>query len=243
MLRWLVALIALALWAAPVPAVAATIVWGLPTTISGDSDVSTLGTTLSAHNIAGSTVTINGVTFDATAFGNISPHFILTGTAPFGNASYGSADPPFADLSLSYRDLLNSAGFEPSFSPSDTPDSMTLSIIDLTVGLPYEFQWWVNDSSGNIFDLTTTATSGIASVTLEHNAGNALGGVGQFAVGTFVADATTQTIVFQGAGTHPARTQINGFQLRVIPEPGTGLLSGAGLLALCARRRRHTLDF
>jgi hypothetical protein len=215
--------------AAGAPAGAATILWGLPTAISADTDVSTTGTLLSAHNIGGPTVTINGVTFPATAFGLISPFFELPTSgelAGFDNA-VGSTQPPFSLLSTSYQDLLDSGGA--TFDPNGAPAPINLLIKNLTVGQVYEFQWWVNDSRSAGAGRTTTATSG-SSVTLNHNLLGIDGGVGQFAVGSFLADATTQAVVFQGAGTgmDNGASQISGFQLRLVPEP-----AALALLALC----------
>ena len=70
---------------------------------------------------------------------------------------------------------------------------------------------------------------------------NVEGGVGQYVIGTFTADATTQQIVFQGEGTglNGGSTQINAFQLRAIPEPAsTELLGIFGVYGMCQRRRR-----
>lgn len=38
---------------------------------------------------------------------------------------------------------------------------------------------------------------------------------------------------------HPLDLQFNSLQIRVVPEPGAGLLVAAGLLGLAATRRRH----
>lgn len=69
----LVALLATAF--ATLPASAQTIFWGAPTTISGDTDVSTLGTGLYAYTGGTSNGLINGVAFTAststTAWGSV----------------------------------------------------------------------------------------------------------------------------------------------------------------------------
>ena len=44
----------------------ADIVWSAPVTISGDSDVSAVGSTLYAYDWSGSSVSVNGVSFNGT---------------------------------------------------------------------------------------------------------------------------------------------------------------------------------
>lgn len=66
-----IAAIAVAFVGAAEPVSAATIIWGSPTTVAGDSDVDTTGTLVYAYNIGPSGVqatTINGVVFNALAF-------------------------------------------------------------------------------------------------------------------------------------------------------------------------------
>jgi hypothetical protein len=58
---------------------------------------------------------------------------------------------------------------------------------------------------------------------------------GQFAIGTFTADATTQTLYMETINI--AQSHINAYQIRLIPEPSSALLGGLGLLALLRRRR------
>ena len=70
------------------------------------------------------------------------------------------------------------------------------------------------------------------------NTSNSNGGLGQFAIGTFIADATgSQSITFSPSSN--AGPTLNGFQLRVVPEPSTFAMLGLGLPALLAFRRRN----
>ena len=62
----------------------------------------------------------------------------------------------------------------------------TLTMSGLTAGHQYQFEWWNNTSTGTLLT-DTTAVAG-NSVTLLSNTTFSVGGLGQFAVGTFTAD-------------------------------------------------------
>lgn len=232
--------------------VADVIEWDSPVTIGGDSDVSLNGTLVAAFNCADGTqsLTVNGVTFESIGFGSSGPsvsngNFLLSagsGVVSGVDSAFGSAVDPFSSLSANYQNLLDSSLF--TFVPDNPAPPMTLEISDLVIGQTYEFQWWVNDSrdTGDL-DRTTTATAG-NSVTLEHNVANFEGGMGNYVIGSFTADATTQQILFQGLGTGPngGATQINAFQLRAIGVPEPTSISVLGIFVLlvmghqCRRR-------
>ncbi|HEV3410084.1 MAG TPA: VPDSG-CTERM sorting domain-containing protein [Chthoniobacterales bacterium] len=208
---------------------AASITWGTPQHITGASDVSTNGTLIGAFNVGATGVpstTVNGVTFQsfATSNGNgSSGNFTTTGSGGVfeTNTGKGSANPPFSSLPAAYQTLLQSASV-PVFDP------ITLTISGLIAGLQYQFQWWANDSSTSFGQTTAMAGN---SVTLEHNVQDVNGGLGQWVIGSFTADAATQTIAFEGDGDFGA---FNAFQLRQISQP-TGQVPEAGsTLALLA---------
>jgi len=117
-------------------------------------------------------------------------------------------------------------------------NTITLAMPNLSVGRDYQFQWWTATPYIGAA-LLTGATSGIQ---LSSNTGAALGGLGQYARGTFTATDTTMSIAFDGFGNAPV---INAFQLRdvtVVPEPSTyALIFGLCALAWrCVSRRRRT---
>ncbi len=81
--------------------------------------------------------------------------------------------------------------------PTNPYTPMTLTMAGLTVGQSYEFQCWTNTSGPTA--ITNTATAG-NSVMLDANTTDANGGLGQFAIGTFIADNTvSQVISFSSA--------------------------------------------
>ena len=219
------------------------VVWSTPTNISGDSDVSTLGTLVGAFNMVGNTVTINGVTFTSFTFPFMAQsatngNFNLT-EAPGHMLAYttlGSASAPFSSLSANYQALLSSA------VSTDDNNVLTLTMNGLVAGQAYQFQWWLNASSdvGSGPGFRTTASSA-NNVTLDDNTTNTQGGVGQFAIGTFTAVGTVQQIAFTGTDATQAPT-INAFQLRAVPEPSVlgVLVLGAGTLGLLQRFRRRS---
>jgi hypothetical protein len=221
----------LATIAVAAPAHAASITWGPRTGIFTDTDVSVGGTLVGAFNVGTTGVagtTINGVNFQPFAIpggstgatvGNyqISSSTLLNPT----NTGTGSSNPPFSALSSQYQALLASA-------VANVGGSFTLTISGLTVGAQYLFQWWANNSDTDP-NSGHTATAG-NSVTLFHNTtpGSPSGGIGEFALGFFTADAPTQTITFSGE----AYALLNGFQLRQLRSAPTVPDSGSTLLFL-----------
>ncbi|MFM7120063.1 MAG: hypothetical protein ACKOZX_07425, partial [Gammaproteobacteria bacterium] len=84
-------------------------------------------------------------------------------------------------------------------------------------------------------------SSALGETAVALDPGLAAGDVGEYAIGRFTADFTSQTIAFSAlsGGTFPL---INGFQLRqvqAVPAPSAVLLSLGGLaLVLLWRRQR-----
>ena len=206
---------------------AATVVWGAAQNISGDTDVSTNGTFNRAYIFGNVPWTVNGVAF--TAFtGNVSGDTMSLNQDPgFGDGAPGT---PYGSLSTEYQNLLYYGAWAyPSATASFTLNS-------LTAGYTYQVQIFANDSrslgSGRSMALTGSSTL------LDYNTTDAVGGVGQFAIGTFTADSTIQELLFSSSTETP---QLNGLSLRVIPEPSTWAMLSLGLMSILAlRRRRHS---
>jgi VPDSG-CTERM motif len=220
------------------PAQGASITWSAPQDITGDSDVSTNGSLVGAFNLGNGppsslsspgSPTVNGVTFQEFAVPNGTTtsatmgNFTMTSANNFDsrNGNAASADPPFANLSAGYQTLLASfVGQSP----------WTLTISGLTLGTQYEFQWWINFSSAGANDHTSATARG--TVTLGWNPSDTDGGVGQFALGTFTANATTQAITFDSPDFEGI---VSGFQLRQTGPagvPDSGSTFGLLLLAV-----------
>jgi hypothetical protein len=206
-----------ALWM-PATSEAATITWGSATSIAGDTDVSTTGTLVSALNLGtGTGATVNGVTFNGltmTGTGATSGIFGFSTASSFSSfTGAGSSSSPFSLLSSSYQSLLSSIIYV------DFLNTYTLTISRLTIGGNYALQLWVNNASGGQF-LTTVAAGN--SLTLVDNVTKAEGSPGQFTIGTFTANGTSQAIGFSGS---VVNVQLNALQLRNT-TPATHWLGG-----------------
>lgn len=207
--------------------------WSAPQAVTAESDVSTDGSLVGAFKLTGAPITVNTVPFQSLSLvvGNTSVtsgNFTLT--SPAINTVTTNAGPP--GVSAAYFQLLNDAAT--SFSP------LTLSMGGLVTGKTYQFEWWSNESAfaAVVGHPITTALAGNA-VTLDSNPSGVLGGYGQFATGTFVADATQmQSITF----TSRDNVLVNAFQLRKdspVPEPSTWMMGIALCIpALLGSRRR-----
>lgn len=211
----LVPFIAAAIAGLPVGAGGAPITWGAATTIAGDTDVATAGTTVFAYNWAGATQSINGVPFTPPGNG-----VTLGGLGGLHPTAFGSGSAPFASLSAAYRAVLIGSGYS-----GNTPGTVTLN--NLIPGRQYQVQLWANDSRNlNLgFARTETVTSsGGNTVTLSYP-GNLDGAVGQYTIGIFTADATSQVINLLGN----SATQVNALQLRDLTPPANiGFWNGLG---------------
>lgn len=219
---------------------AAVVTWGAASNITGDANVIKTGALVGAFNVGDTgvtTATVNGVAFNPFAVPNSAAigqsvsvgSFTLATTDQFlslPNGTFGSAAAPFTGLSAGYQNLLGSATL------TATPAPFTLTMSGLTLNNVYQFQWFANTSApGAQLHLATAGNTS----TLNDNTTNLDGGLGQFAVGTFVADASSQVITFSPSGGAFQSAQLNGFQLRnvgPVPEPGSALV-GMLTLGLC----------
>lgn len=233
------ALMAVLLPLAILPAQAATIVWSAPQNITGDTDVFTNDSLFASANFASSTVTVNGVTFDAfpitaggtsASNGNIAVS-TLTGTG-FTVSAVASVSNPFNALTTAYKTLLS-----PALTNQGAGNQLLFTLSNLTVGSTYTIQYWVNDSRSNGFGRTTV----VGTQTLEANVPDTSGGLGQYVRGTFVADTSSQSFTASvgpnGPGGTGSFTYANAMQVRVVPEPSTMFLAAVGLVSVEVVRR------
>lgn len=235
--------------AAPPP-----IVWDSPQTVSGDSNVSTTGSLVYAFTFGGtaapSSATVNGVTFSPfTLPGGIvtsaTVGSVTISESPgtlFGSNSFGTASAPFSGLSSSYQSLLGSGVY------ADTAANITVTLGGLTPGQQYQLQWWTNNSSNILSNygetFTNTTATAINSVTLDANTTDLVGGVGQYAIGTFTAAGSTQAFLLSetSGGFNPL---INALQVRAVPEPALsllGIVAATGGWLAWRRRSRPIAD-
>lgn len=188
---------------------AASIIWGPAITIANDLDIATNGNFVSGGYFAptAATVTVNGVAFTGSGGShslgaNISTAFASGGTA-YSGLGAGTG------LSANYQTLLGGCVYG-----STNLNSITLN--NLAIGCQYYVQLWINDSRSNGAGRSNTITSG-NSVSLDYNNTEKVGGVGQYCIGTFTADAVSLTFTLQTQPTGTQSGQFNAIQLRSLP--------------------------
>jgi len=238
----LAALAGLGLAAAHPAAAQVTLNFGAAQTISGDKDVSNIGTTVLADAFGNgitraATTTVNGVAFTNDVHFSDTSNGVTLATTGLNSAYDGFAvgQAPFGTLSAQYQDVLRGAIFNGSTAPA------TFTLTGLTSGNNYLAQFFVNDSR-NATSRNETLSGG-TTLAFDTSPGAAgVGGEGQFAVATFTADATSKA-TFTVTGNQVA--QANAFQLRQVSAPvpeasssvGLGILLALGALAMVARKR------
>lgn len=211
--KWVVG-IAVSVWASAT--MAAPISWQAAQNSQGLTDVVTVGSLVEARNAttgSAGTTTVNGV-----EFANVSNLLGDTFSGALGGSSSGDAG---------YNGLLDTFNWG-----GGTSTSIQLAGGLLTSGWNYTLQVWFTDlrSCCSSRDMTF---GGDGATTTTVNASGA--GLGQFAVGSFTADSSSQTLTLATNGF--ANAHISGYQVRAVPStavpvPGTLLLFGLGLLGL-----------
>ncbi len=208
---------------------AANITWGSPATISGASDVSTLGTYFGSwapYDGNANAFPVNGVTFQG--FSDLPS---LTDSFDNGYNGFGNPGTPNSN----YNSLLQYAAF------ANSSTANTFSWGGMTPGDTYLVEFWVNDGR-NIGQSRSLTLSGGSDTSGFLSYGSDGSGPGQFITGQFVADlsgAQTITVTPYSSGANPS-AQINLFEVRditAVPEPSSLALLAAGALLLVLRRK------
>ncbi len=184
------------------------VTWQSPVTISGASDVSTLGTYFGSwapQDGGANNFPVNGVTFQG--FSDL-PGFSSGPTFDNGYDGYGSPNAPDGN----YNTLLESGVFSnEGFSPA------SFRWGGMAPGHTYLVQIWVNDGR-NIGESRSETVTGGANTSAPLSYGSDGSGPGQYIIGTFVADSSgAQTLVLTpfSSGSNPD-PQINLLQVRDI---------------------------
>ncbi len=195
-----------ALAALELTAAAAPITWAPPVTIAGDTDVSTAGTLLYAYNNSGTNATVNTVPFagvtGSTAWS--TNLFFGSGWSSTAMAFGSSSGTPWNGLSTNYKFVLGGGAYGGA-----GPQTITLS--NLLVGESYLVQTWVVDNrTSGLNRNENLLTTGGNVPTLNYNNTGAAGGVGQYSLGTFKADAATEVVTVLANSS----AQLNAIQVR-----------------------------
>lgn len=186
---------------------AESIAWDDAVTISGDTDVSTNGMFKCAYAWSKLDRAVNGVSFSgSTSAAGAGTDVVFSPSLGRSSNAYTKSGNPWNTLSAGYREILQGASYGTTF---------TVTLGNLIVGKEYAVQLWYHDARGQYGSNQTEklTTPGGNTVILDKNSTESDGGVGQYVIGTFVADATNKQFAVSSATTSAA--QINALQLRV----------------------------
>ena len=203
--------------------------------ITGNSEVSSNGSLIFALNgsdATGATTTVNGVDFVASDRANAgaqaqtqSPgNESIATTLGFENGTFFGN----GGLTSSIGDLIEGA-----WIGAAAGDSASVALTGLTVGDTYEVQLFASDTFNAVRDndwITVLDNgAGGTGINLELNNRPTGDSPGDFGIGTFTADSSTQSFNLTGirdGAPNVGRIQVNAIQLRKL-ETGVVLLPGA----------------
>jgi len=198
------------------------ITWGPATDVATAADVDTSGLLVEARNATANGAVPGSATVNSVLFTNAS---LLPLSAAVDTWSGTTGDAGY-DTLLSTFDYGGGAGVT----------QISVGGGNLFPGTQYRIQIRFTDDRSpeidNVMRFGDGFGGGIGANTVDLNDD------GQYAIGTFTADAATQTLAMdpQGFG----NSSFNAYQIRLIPEPSTFALAALGLLGLIGfgRRRR-----
>lgn len=187
----------------------------------GDAAVSTNGTTIEAANFAGSNgapnVVVNGITFVGIDFLNNGAPTNLLGLG-YDNSQNGNGETSGGNIDT----LLDTIGFK------SQQNVTTGQLSGLTIGSQYEVQFFLSHTNTAI--RTQEIDDGEGNSIVMKNADPS-----QAVTGVFTANATTQFVRFDNLSS--GSQLLSGYQLRLVPEPGSLALLGLGGLLIVRQRR------
>lgn len=197
---------------------AASITFGAATNITADTDVFNLGTLNYAYNWANAAQTINGVAFaGSTSITAAGTNVTMTGFTTNNTTAFTSGAAPFSTLSAAYQAILKGGNYV------GTTAGAAVTMNNLVVGRVYATQFWINDPRPIDQRAEYISSPGGNIVDLKYSADNVAGSPGQYTVGGFVADGTSQAIILTGHSPGSVSTQMTALQVRDV----TGYWSGA----------------
>ena len=211
---------------------AATITWGTPTTVASDSIVDTSGTLLEAFNFGDATAkTVSGVTFTGQNTGQANTYSDFTELQISSYHTHYDIPGKPATVTGDFADMMNHAAWA---GESTGDETATISLVT-TSGTQYLVQLFVSAYSGAYYEFQYQVID--TAVSAPNTDSYSL-------IGRFTADSGSQDILiscFNISNDAPVPGVIlNGYQLRVVPEPATmSLLAIGGLGVLLKRRRRR----
>jgi autotransporter-associated beta strand protein len=178
------------------PLAAATITFDTPVNIATTNDVTQEGALVYAYNLGNGTVqnrTVNGVTFVGLANTNGNSDLTFSPGLNTGSANEGGT-PDVGDAQ--YQAMITKW----LYVGAGKTNSIILK--NLTAGQPYLLQYWANDSRADTRKtIVQNALAPFTPVTVDNNTTDLANGKGQYLVGRFTANATTQAFqVVAGTG-------------------------------------------
>jgi hypothetical protein len=222
-------------FALPVSSHAATITWGTASAITASTDIQTSGVAnLEGVDFGLTTGTTTTVNNGAGETGGVNVDFkslLQTQTVALSNGITVDPNSFSFDANAGNGTIAGNFGAILGRHSGVFSNSGSILLSGLNIGTEYQIQ--VFAMGGDTAQVSIGGSPNL-SVGGGNNPGNT-SGFGATVVGTFTADAVTQTLTLSANTTEPT---INALTIgTVIPEPSTALLGAIGLLGLLRRRR------